>query len=158
MPGIAALGPDPLAPGFTQGDFHAVLAGAGRSQLKGVLRDQKRLAGIGNAYSDEILFVGKLSPFKPADGLDDEETARLFDAMVAVLTEAVAVAAGRPLTDLKDTKRAHMRVHGRTGEPCAVCGTPIAEISYSSSSMQYCPGCQTGGKPLADRRMSRLLK
>ncbi|MCB0885818.1 MAG: Fpg/Nei family DNA glycosylase [Propionibacteriaceae bacterium] len=158
VPGIAALGPDPLAPGFTQGDFHAVLAGAGRSQLKGVLRDQKRLAGIGNAYSDEILFVAKLSPFKPADGLDDEETARLFDAMVAVLTEAVAVAAGRPLTDLKDTKRAHMRVHGRTGEPCAVCGTPIAEISYSSSSMQYCPGCQTGGKPLADRRMSRLLK
>ena len=158
VPGIAALGPDPLAPGFTQGDFHAVLAGAGRSQLKGVLRDQKRLAGIGNAYSDEILFVAKLSPFKPADGLDDEETARLFDAMVAVLTEAVAVAAGRPLTDLKDTKRAHMRVHGRTGEPCAVCGKPIAEISYSSSSMQYCPGCQTGGKPLADRRMSRLLK
>ncbi|MFT3888572.1 MAG: DNA-formamidopyrimidine glycosylase family protein [Arachnia sp.] len=158
VPGIATLGPDPLAPSFTLDDFRAVLAGAGRSQLKGVLRDQKRFAGIGNAYSDEILFVARMSPFKPADSVTDADAVVLFDAVRSVLTEAVAVAAGRPLTDLKDAKRAHMRVHGRTGEPCAVCGTPIAEISYSSSSLQYCPGCQTGGKPLADRRMSRLLK
>ncbi|MBB1482847.1 Fpg/Nei family DNA glycosylase [Tessaracoccus sp. MC1865] len=158
VPGIAALGPDPLAPEFTSEDFRAVLTRAGRSQLKGVLRDQKVLAGIGNAYSDEILHAAKLSPFKAANSLSPEEADDLFAHVHEVLREALASAVGTPIAELKDAKRAGMRVHGRTGEACDVCGSTIAEISFADSSLQYCPGCQTGGKPLADRRMSRLLK
>jgi len=158
VPGIAALGPDPLAEEFTAADFRAVLAKAGRSQVKGVLRDQKILAGIGNAYSDEILHAAKLSPFKPANSLSDEEADALFGHVREVLSGAVDAAVGTPIAELKDAKRAGMRVHGRTGEECEVCGATIAEVSFADSSLQYCPGCQTGGKPLADRRMSRLLK
>ncbi|MCG6568016.1 Fpg/Nei family DNA glycosylase [Tessaracoccus sp. ZS01] len=158
VPGIAALGPDPLAPEFTAEDFRAVLTRAGRSQLKGVLRDQKVLAGIGNAYSDEILHAAKLSPFKAANSLSSEEADDLFAHVHEVLREALASAVGTPIAELKDAKRAGMRVHGRTGEACEVCGSTIAEISFADSSLQYCPGCQTGGKPLADRRLSRLLK
>lgn len=158
VPGIAALGPDPLADNFTVDDFRGVLAAAGRAQLKGVLRDQKRLAGIGNAYSDEILYAAKLSPFKPADGLDAAGAESLYGVLRSVLGEAVAAASGTPLARLKDNKRSSMRVHGRTGDTCDVCGFTIAEVSFADSSLQYCPGCQTGGKPLADRRMSKLLK
>ena len=158
VPGIAALGPDPMAEGFTVDDFAAVLKAAGRSQLKGVLRDQKRLAGIGNAYSDEILHAARLSPFKPADSLDDAGVADLFAKMREVLGQAMASASGVPIDKLKDAKRSGMSVHGRAGETCDVCGSTIAEVSFADSSLQYCPGCQTGGKPLADRRMSKLLK
>ena len=158
VPGIAALGPDPMAEGFTAADLGEILKAAGRSQLKGVLRDQKTLAGIGNAYSDEILHAARLSPFKPANSLDDAEVEALFGHLRTVLGEALAGAEGRGIDELKDAKRAGMRVHGRTGEACAVCGSTIAEVSFADSSLQYCPGCQTGGKPLADRRMSRLLK
>ena len=158
VPGVAALGPDPLSPEFTVEDFRAVLAAAGRSQLKGVLRDQKILAGIGNAYSDEILHAAKLSPFKPANSLDEVTSAELFGHLRDVLGQAVAAAAKVPIAQLKDAKRTRMRVHGRTGEACEVCGSTIAEVSFADSSLQYCPGCQTGGKPLADRRMSKLLK
>ncbi|MDO5501345.1 MAG: zinc finger domain-containing protein, partial [Propionibacteriaceae bacterium] len=152
------LGPDPLAADFTAADLLAILTTAGRAQLKGVLRDQKILAGIGNAYSDEILHAAKLSPFKPANSLDDDAVDHLFTHIRQVLGEALASAAGKEPAELKDAKRAGMRVHGRTGEPCVVCGDTIAEVSFADSSLQYCPGCQTGGKPLADRRMSRLLK
>jgi len=158
VPGIAALGPDPMADGFTAEDLGRVLAGAGRAQLKGVLRDQRRLAGIGNAYSDEILHAARLSPFKPADGLDADTVADLFDRLREVLGQAIAAASGVPMDKLKDAKRSGMRVHGRAGEACDVCGSTIAEVSFADSSLQYCPGCQTGGKPLADRRMSKLLK
>lgn len=158
VPGVAALGPDPLSPEFTVEDFRAVLAAAGRSQLKGVLRDQKILAGIGNAYSDEILHAARLSPFKPANSLDEPASAELFAHVRDVLGQAVAAAAQVPIAQLKDAKRAGMRVHGRAGEACEVCGSTIAEVSFADSSLQYCPGCQTGGKPLADRRMSKLLK
>lgn len=158
VPGVAALGPDPLSPEFTVDDFRAVLAAAGRSQLKGVLRDQKILAGIGNAYSDEILHAARLSPFKPANSLDEVASAELFGHLRDVLGQAVAAAAQVPIAQLKDAKRAGMRVHGRAGEKCEVCGSTIAEVSFADSSLQYCPGCQTGGKPLADRRMSKLLK
>ncbi|MBB1510719.1 DNA-formamidopyrimidine glycosylase family protein [Tessaracoccus sp. MC1756] len=158
VPGVAALGPDPLAPEFTAEDFRAVLTRAGRSQLKGVLRDQKVLAGIGNAYSDEILHAAKLSAFKAANSLSPDEADDLFAHLREVLRGALASAVGTPIAELKDAKRAGMRVHGRTGEACDVCGSTIAEISFADSSLQYCPGCQTGGKPLADRRLSRLLK
>ncbi|HIW28896.1 MAG TPA: Fpg/Nei family DNA glycosylase [Candidatus Luteococcus avicola] len=158
VPGIASLGPDPLADDFDQAAFDAIITGAGRSQLKGVLRDQKTIAGIGNAYSDEILWAARLSPFKPANGLSDEERTRLFQMMQAQLRAAIERAAGLAAKDLKDDKRTNLQVHGKTGNPCPVCGSVIAEVIFADSSLQYCPGCQTGGKPLADRRMSKLLK
>ncbi|MDI3097973.1 Fpg/Nei family DNA glycosylase [Streptomyces enissocaesilis] len=157
VPGVARLGPDPLADDFDEPRFAALLRGE-RRQLKGALRDQSLIAGVGNAYSDEILHAAKMSPFKRAASLTDEETARLYTALRTTLTEAVersrGVAAGR----LKSEKKSGLRVHGRTGEPCPVCGDTIREVSFSDSSLQYCPTCQTGGKPLADRRLSRLLK
>lgn len=158
VPGVAALGPDPLADSFTVDDLADVLRRAGRAQLKGVLRDQRRLAGIGNAYSDEILHAARLSPFQPADALGPEGVAGLYGHIREVLGGAVAAATGRPIAQLKDAKRAGMRVHGRTGQPCPACGATVAEVSFSDSSLQYCPACQTGGRILADRRMSRLLK
>jgi formamidopyrimidine-DNA glycosylase len=157
VPGIARLGPDPLADSFSLNDFRAVIAGD-RSQLKGLLRDQGKLAGIGNAYSDEILHVAKMSPFKPAANLDDEEIARLYDAIRATLTDAVERARGLSAADLKAEKKLGMRVHGRAGQPCPVCGDVVRSVSFADSSLDYCATCQTGGKPLADRRLSRLLK
>ncbi len=153
VPGIARLGPDPLAPGF---DLRPLLAR--RMQVKRLLRDQSIIAGIGNAYSDEILHVAKLSPFAIAEGLDDDEVGRLEEAVSSVLTEATAAADGKPATDLKDAKRKRMRVHGRAGEQCDVCGDTIAEVVFADSSLQYCPTCQTGGKPLKDRATSKFLK
>jgi formamidopyrimidine-DNA glycosylase len=158
VPGIAALGPDPLAEGFGRPQLDVILDAAGRSQLKGVLRDQKVLAGIGNAYSDEILHAAKLSPFKPSNSLNDAERDTLLASIQGLLTSAIERANGLKPSELKDGKRSNMAVHGRTGLPCPTCGTPVAEVSFADSSLQYCPGCQTGGKPLADRRLSRLLK
>ncbi|BDZ60035.1 MULTISPECIES: Fpg/Nei family DNA glycosylase [Barrientosiimonas] len=157
VPGIASLGPDPLADDFDLAAFRALLEGK-RTQIKGLLRDQSVLAGVGNAYSDEVLHAAKLSPFALASSLDDEEIERLFAALQETLRGAVAAAAGKPAAELKDAKRAGMRVHGRTGEQCPVCGDVVREVSFADSSLQYCATCQTGGKPLADRRMSRLLK
>lgn len=157
VPGIAHLGPDPLADDFMAADFAALLEGR-RTQIKGLLKDQGFLAGVGNAYSDEVLHVARLSPFALASGLDAEQTQRLYDALRSTLASAVSVASGKPAKELKDAKRAGMRVHGRTGQPCPVCGDVVREVSFADSSLQYCATCQTGGKPLADRRMSRLLK
>jgi formamidopyrimidine-DNA glycosylase len=158
VPGIARLGPDALAPELTQDAFGRLLAASGRAQIKGVLRDQQVLAGIGNAYSDEILHTARLSPFKPANGLSDAELSSLYQAMRQVLTEAAQRACSTPLGELKDDKRTHLRVHNQAGSPCPVCGDTVREVSFADSALQYCPTCQTGGKPLADRRMSRLLK
>ncbi|HMR49309.1 MAG TPA: DNA-formamidopyrimidine glycosylase family protein [Arachnia sp.] len=158
VPGIAALGPDPLAGDFTVEQLAEILHGAGRSQVKGVLRDQRRLAGIGNAYSDEILHVARLSPYTPCSSLGDEAVAELYGHIRRTLGQAVEAASGVPLAGLKDAKRASMRVHGRAGQACGVCGDTIAEVSFADSALQYCPTCQTGGKKLADRRMSRLLR
>jgi formamidopyrimidine-DNA glycosylase len=157
VPGIARLGPDPLADDFSLDDFRAVVAGD-RSQLKGLLRDQGKLAGIGNAYSDEILHVAKMSPFKPAANLDDDELSRLYDAVRTTLTDAVERARGLAAADLKAEKKLGMRVHGRAGQPCPACGDVVRSVSFADSSLDYCATCQTGGKPLADRRLSRLLK
>ncbi|MFD3554249.1 Fpg/Nei family DNA glycosylase [Streptomyces goshikiensis] len=157
VPGIARLGPDPLADAFDRDAFAALLAGE-RRQIKGVLRDQGVIAGIGNAYSDEILHRAKVSPFKLAASFDEEQVTHLYGAVQDTLREAVArshgVAAGR----LKAEKKSALRVHGRDGEPCPVCGDTVRSVSFADSSLQYCPTCQTGGKPLADRRLSRLLK
>ncbi|MGW0734958.1 Fpg/Nei family DNA glycosylase [Streptomyces sp. NPDC002851] len=157
VPGIARLGPDPLAPDFDAAAFAGLLAGE-RRQLKGALRDQSLIAGIGNAYSDEILHAAKMSPFKLAASLTAEETQTLYEALRTTLDTAVERSRGLAAGRLKAEKKSGLRVHGRTGEPCPVCDDTIREVSYRDSSLQYCPTCQTGGKPLADRRMSRLLK
>ncbi|MFN8030655.1 MAG: DNA-formamidopyrimidine glycosylase family protein [Dermatophilaceae bacterium] len=157
VPGIVSLGPDPMAADFTQDHFAAILGGR-RAQIKGVLRDQGIIAGIGNAYSDEILHVAKMSPFALASSLDADAVARLYEAMRETLASAVATASGKPAAELKDAKRAGMRVHGRTGEACPECGDVVREVSFADSSLQYCATCQTGGKPLADRRTSKFLK
>ncbi|GAA1826309.1 Fpg/Nei family DNA glycosylase [Microlunatus capsulatus] len=155
---VATLGPDPLGPEFDEDALRAVLAGAGRAQLKGVLKDQRTIAGIGNAYSDEILHAARLSPFKPASSLTPEELSTLYRALKDELGGAIARAEGLAAKDLKGEKKSGLRVHGRAGQPCDVCGDTIAEVSFADSSLQYCPTCQTGGKKLADRRLSRLLK
>jgi formamidopyrimidine-DNA glycosylase len=157
VPGIARLGPDPLADDFTAEVLAKILASAGRSQIKGVLRNQSTIAGIGNAYSDEILHVAKMSPFKPA-AMSDDEVAHLYDAIQTTLRDAIARSDGLAAAELKKEKKSGMRVHGRTGEACPICGDTVREVSFADSSLQYCPTCQTGGKPLADRRLSRLLK
>ncbi|MFF3766479.1 Fpg/Nei family DNA glycosylase [Streptomyces sp. NPDC001922] len=157
VPGIARLGPDPLDAAFTRERF-AGLLGEERRQIKGVLRDQTVIAGIGNAYSDEILHVARMSPFKLAASLTEDETTRLYEALENTLREAVERSRGLAAGKLKAEKKSGLRVHGRTGEACPVCGDTIREVSFHDSSLQYCPTCQTGGKPLADRRMSRLLK
>ncbi len=157
VPGIARLGPDPLEPGFTEELFADILARAGRSQIKGVLRNQSIIAGIGNAYSDEILHTAKLSPFAPAS-MSPDQVSRLYTAMQQELRSAIARADGLAASELKQEKKTNLKVHGRTGEPCPVCGDTVRQVIYSDSTFQYCPTCQTGGKPLSDRVLSRLLK
>ena len=157
VPGIARLGPDPLGAELTEEAFAGMLVGR-RTQIKGLLRDQEFLAGVGNAYSDEILHVARLSPFAIAGSLPPEAVSRLYAALRETLVGAVTAASGKPAAELKDAKRAGMRVHGRTGMPCPECGDVVREVSFADTSLQYCATCQTGGKPLADRRMSRLLK
>jgi formamidopyrimidine-DNA glycosylase len=155
VPGIAALGPDALA--LTRDEFVTVLSGH-TERLKNALTTQKIIAGIGNAYSDEILHMAKLSPFATAGKLDDDQIDRLYEAMREILTSAVNRSVGQHAATLKGEKRSGLRVHARTGMPCPVCGDTVREVSFADKSFQYCATCQTGGKPLADRRMSRLLK
>ena len=157
IPGIASLGPDPLADSFTEDVLAGLLKGR-RTQIKGVLREQKIIAGVGNAYSDEVLHAAKMSPFKLAASFTPGEVSALYKAMRDSLSEAVARSAGLAAGELKAEKKAGLRVHGRAGQPCPVCGDTVREVSFADSALQYCPTCQTGGKPLADRRMSRLLK
>jgi len=155
VPGIAKLGPDALSSDY---DTFAARIRSRRGQLKGVLTDQSVLAGVGNAYSDEILHRAKLSPFAITDRLDDEAMARLHTAVHDVLTDAVERSVGQKAATLKSEKRSGLAVHARTGLPCPVCGDTIREVSFADSSLQYCPTCQTGGKPLADRRLSKLVR
>ena len=155
VPGIARLGPDALS--VDRETFAALLAGRS-GQLKGALTDQTLIAGIGNAYSDEILHDARLSPFKMADKLNDDEVLRLYEAMRATLTEALGRQVGQKAATMKGEKRSGLQVHARTGLPCPVCGDTVREVSFHDTSLQYCPTCQTAGKPLADRRMSKLLR
>lgn len=157
VPGVARLGIDPLSSEFTQELFAGLLTGV-RGQVKGVLTDQSLIAGLGNAYSDEVLWEVGLSPFKPAGNLTDEQVARLHDAIVSTLQAAVARADGLAAGKLKAEKKSGLSVHGRTGLPCPRCGDTVREVSFADKALQYCPSCQTGGQPLADRRLSRLLK
>jgi formamidopyrimidine-DNA glycosylase len=156
--GIARLGPDPLSDDFTREVRQQILEGEGRKQIKGVLRMQSIVAGIGNAYSDEILHAARMSPFKPASSLDEADLQTLYDAVRTTLGDAVQRSSGLAASELKGEKKSNLAVHGRTGQTCPVCGDVVREVSFADSSLQYCATCQTGGKPLADRRMSRLLK
>jgi len=158
VPGIENLGPDPLDDAFTVEVLGEILRSAGRAQIKGVLRSQSTIAGIGNAYSDEILHVARMSPFKPASSVTADDLEHLYESMQTTLRDAVARSDGVAAADLKKEKKSGLRVHGRAGLPCPICGDTVAEVSFADSSLQYCPTCQTGGKPLADRRLSRLLK
>ncbi|MEZ0449674.1 Fpg/Nei family DNA glycosylase [Cellulomonas sp. ICMP 17802] len=162
VPQIATLGVEPLSDEFTE-DRLAELLAARNQQVKGLLRDQGTIAGIGNAYSDEILHTARMSPFAMTRSFDAARTRTLWEAIREVLAGAVESASGKPAAELKDSKRRGMKVHGRTGQPCpgwndVPCGDTVHEVSFADSSLQYCPTCQTGGKPLADRRMSRLLR
>jgi len=155
VPQIAALGPDALA--LDPDGLAAALKG-NTGRIKTVITDQKVISGIGNAYSDEILHVAKLSPFATAGKLTDGQLADLHDAMISVLSDAVSRSVGQQAATLKGEKRSGLRVHARTGLPCPVCGDTVREVSFADKSFQYCATCQTGGKVLADRRMSKLLK
>ena len=155
---VATLGIDPLTAGFTAEYFADLLREAGGAQIKKALTDQQLIAGVGNAYSDDALHLARLSPFKPANKLSFDESTRLRDAIVEVLTDAVERSRDLPASGLKSEKKSGMRVHGRTGQPCPVCGDTVREVSFATKSLQYCATCQTGGKPLADRRLSKLLK
>ncbi|MCW2524390.1 MAG: mutM [Frankiales bacterium] len=155
VPGIARLGPDALLVSLEQ--FSAILAEQ-RAQIKGALTSQSVLAGIGNAYSDEILHAAKLSPFAISARLTEAQVSTLYEAMRVVLLAAVARSVGQRAATLKSEKRSGLSVHARTGLPCPVCGDTVREVSFADKSLQYCPTCQTGGKNLADRRLSRLVR
>ncbi|MBT2532865.1 Fpg/Nei family DNA glycosylase [Arthrobacter sp. ISL-48] len=157
VPGIATLGPDPFSSGF-DADALAAILGSSSQQVKGLLRSQGVIAGIGNAYSDEILHAARISPFAVAKSLDRDSVQVLYDAIHSVLGTALAEAQGKPPSELKDAKRSHMRVHARTGQACPVCGDTVREVSFADTALQYCPTCQTKGKILADRRTSKFLK
>jgi formamidopyrimidine-DNA glycosylase len=157
VPGVARLGIDALDPGLSAARLGTLLA-AQHGTLKSVLADQAVIAGIGNAYSDEILHAAQLSPFRHADALTPDELERLATATRGVLSAAVALAVDSDPAALKDGKRQSMRVHGRTGLPCPVCGETVREVSLASRSFQYCPACQTGGRVFADRGLSKLLR
>ncbi|MFP5021124.1 DNA-formamidopyrimidine glycosylase family protein [Pseudonocardia phyllosphaerae] len=155
VPGIARLGPDALE--LSRAGLDELLDGDSR-RLKTVLTDQTTVAGIGNAYSDEILHTAQLSPYATASRLDEARRDALSEALHAVLTDAVDRSVGQAAATLKGEKRSGLRVHARTGLPCPVCGDTVREVSFAERSFQYCPTCQTGGKPLADRRLSRLVR
>jgi len=158
VPGIASLGPEPLDGSFTTAVLDAILDSAGGAQIKGVLRDQHNIAGIGNAYSDEILWAAGLSPFAAAGRMNRDQRDGLYAAIGSTLRAAIDQADGLGTGELKAEKKAGLQVHAKAGQPCPRCGATIAEVSFAESSLQYCPTCQTGGRLLADRRLSRLLK
>jgi formamidopyrimidine-DNA glycosylase len=155
VPSIARLGPDAMA---LDRDALSALFKGHTERLKTALTDQRLLAGVGNAYSDEIMHTAQLSPYATVGKLDDNALDRLHGALQSVLTDAVTRSVGQGSATLKGEKRSGLRVHARTGLPCPVCGDTVREVSFADKSFQYCPTCQTGGKPLADRRLSRLLK
>ncbi|MCD2105485.1 Fpg/Nei family DNA glycosylase [Rhodococcus erythropolis] len=155
VPGIARLGPDAMA--VTEVEFAEILGGTS-ARIKNSIVDQSLIAGIGNAYSDEILHTAKLSPFATSSRLTPEQISALYAVMRSTLADAIERSEGQDAARLKGEKRSGMRVHARTGLPCPVCGDVVREVSFAERSFQYCATCQTGGKPLADRRMSKLLK
>lgn len=154
VPRVAKLGPDALE--VDEAGFAEILRSAGKTRIKNVLTNQSMIAGVGNAYSDEMLHAAKMSPFQPAN-MGPEAEARLYHAMRETLLEALHRAEGHPASELKREKKTALRVHGRFGEPCPVCGDSIKQVVYTGSSFQYCPTCQNEGKAFSDRGMDRLF-
>jgi formamidopyrimidine-DNA glycosylase len=148
VPAVAKLGPDPTAPDFGEAEFAGIVAGR-RKQIKALLQDQTALAGIGNAYSDEILHEAQLSPVVHAATLSADEVGRLYSATRTTLLEATEARRGVRPAELRATKHAALRVHRHTGATCPRCGGTIREYTFSGATAQYCPTCQTGGVPLA---------
>jgi len=147
VPAVAKLGPDPAASAYSRDDFEVALGGR-RKQVKAILQEQESIAGIGNAYSDEILHAAMIAPVVHAAALDDAERERLYDATVATVRDTIAARRGIPIDQLKAAKVASMRVHGRGGEACPRCGDTVRDFSFASTTAQYCPTCQTGGEEL----------
>ncbi len=147
MTALTKLGPDPADATFTRSDFDAALRGR-RKQTKAILQEQASLAGIGNAYSDEALHWAGVSPVAHAATLDDAALDRLYEATTRTVREAIVARRGIPIDALKDAKVKAMRVHGRAGEACPVCGDTVRDFRFASTTAQYCPMCQTGGAPL----------
>jgi formamidopyrimidine-DNA glycosylase len=159
VPALAGLGPEPLDPDFTVERLSAILAEGGHT-LKGMLTDQRAMAGVGNAWSDDVLHRAKLSPFARPERLDEDEVARLHAALVGVLTEARATLA-QQVGGAVEIPRASERlfaVHAKAGAACFVCGDTIRSVWMGERETSYCPTCQTGGRTLADRRRSRFLR
>ena len=153
---VARLGPDPLGPEFSLARLKQALARRSRT-LKRFLTDQSAIAGIGNCFSDEMLFEARLSPFALSTAIKPEETIRLYMAVKKVLQDAILHL--RTLDRLPERKdRTFLRVHDRLDRPCPACSTPVKRVSYSESTLYYCPTCQTSGRELADRRFSKFLK
>lgn len=150
---LAKLGPEPFSDEFRD----LILSGSDTGRLHSMLRDQRRMAGVGRGYSDDMLHRAKLSPFRSLSSLGPEERGRLLDAVLSVLTEALGVERTR-IGGLPPKLGDHFVVHGRYGTPCPVCGSDLRRVSYESHEVTYCPSCQTGGKILADRRLSRLIR
>lgn len=158
---LAALDPGGLElEGSTRDQFAAALT-AERHTLKRALSDARHISGIGGAFADEILHRAKLSPMQMNTNLDDDEVTRLHDAAVTSLAEWTRIRiaeTGDAFPEKVTAFHPQMAVHGKYGKPCPVCGAPVQRIVYASRETNYCPGCQTGGKILADRSLSRLLK
>jgi formamidopyrimidine-DNA glycosylase len=150
---LAKLGPEPDSPEFER----LVLEGEDGRRVHTILRDQRTVAGIGRGYSDDILHRAKLSPYASLASVEPGQRRELLAAVGSVLDDALA--AERRRTGGLQTKIGdHFRVHGRYGEPCPECGDDLRRVSYESHEVTYCPTCQTGGKVLADRRLSRLIR
>lgn len=150
---LAKLGPEPFSDEFRD----LIMSGDDTGRLHPMLRDQRRVAGIGRGYSNDILHRAKLSPFRSLASLDEAERERLLAATRSVLEEGLEVERRRE-GGLPSKLGDHWIVHKRSGTPCPVCGTELRRVSYESHEVTYCPQCQTGGRVLADRRLSRLLK
>lgn len=154
---VATLGPDALDVA-SDANRWADLFAAHRQQVKGLLRDQRALAGIGNAYSDEILHAAKCSPFAIAAKMTPEQVEAVRFATLDVLAKATTAMTGAPPSGIKKIKHDAYAVHACEGKPCPVCGDIVRSVSFASRSLEYCATCQTGGKPLADRTTSKFVK
>jgi len=150
---LAALGPEPGSPEFAR----LILEGSDGRRVHTLLRDQRTVAGIGRGYADDILHRARLSPYSQLGALDESERRTLLDSVREVLTDAVEVERRR-IGGLPTKIGDHFTVHRRHGEPCPRCGDDLRRVSYESHEVTYCPSCQTGGKVLADRRLSRLIR
>jgi len=146
---LAHLGPEAL--GLGQEQLDRILRSESR-RLHALLRDQRLIAGIGRAWTNEILHAAKVSPYALSTELDDEQVARLAAAIDSELLR------GLELRESGAPDQRTYRVHRRLGEPCGVCATPLAQVDFEEHTIYYCPTCQTGGRVLKDRRLSRLLR